>query len=634
MAENGNVLSSARAMTRRAHWLAACAVLAFMLFKPAAMAVLRAREARRAPEAWARVPASGRFALLVPRLFAARFHDEALYASRAHRVLTHGFPYDPYWVEDRALKDWVQDFPVFYAMAGFAAVAGGDMNRGWILAGAVVAAAWLLFFDGVLFAWCGRRRVSVPLALFSILFPDLYGWVFDVNLSLSANLQRYAGVFVQQGALTRPGFYRLPAGMLSLLALAGALVALARLAGDQRPRTARAAAVGSWFGGLFLVHAYAHAFGLAALGAAAALAWLGFASAPARRNLSVAFAAALIVSAAAAALSSLGVDPRARADSLEIVGLVRTHRFYLVSLVHLAVGGAALLALARETDVRRRAAWLVLAAAQAAGFAARSAQVVTGFTVQPHHFIPLASFFGCGVLLLPFSRWLAGRSWWTRRTAAAACAVVLAGALANDAVAAKRSYRLFGLTPDEQAGVDWLRANAPKDSVVASLSMDVNELVPLYTSSSVMVPPASPPISTLYTKERYYEKTAELLSLLDVDAPRFLAERWLVPADKLAVQSELARRQRDGEPPDPELFEKAEWFQPFLWGGTADAPVLEGRARIAALAAARPSPAREPAFLWLNDGDARFLRRPPERSGWRLSLRGTAFSLYSRVPAE
>lgn len=614
-------------MTRRVPLLLAGAVFLLLLVKPASIFWLRTRQQARVPAVWARGESAGRFAVLLPRLFTTRWHDEALYAARAAKVLSHGLPYNPYWREDRAMKDWIQNFPVFFIMAGFSLPAGGDMDRGWILAVAVLGALWFLLFYEILLGWSRRQEAAAPLALFSVLFPDLYTWIFDINFSLRENWGRYISVFFQRGAEVRPHFDRLPAGMLTLFLLCLLFAACWKLLLRERPRPAHAALVGAGFGSLFFVHAYTHIFGLATLGVLATAAWILRPSRGARANMVMAFVVAAAVSIGSAALMASLIDPVTRADCLEIVGLEHTHRFYKVSLVHLILAGCGLLASVREPEPRRRAAWLVLTCAQAGIFACRSAQTALGFTVQPHHYIPMGSFMGALMLLLPLSRILGRAPWWSRRAAIAAGLVVGLGFLTNESLAAARGYRLFGLPQDLEAGLAWVRANTQKDALVLSLSMEANEALALRTQASVQVAPASPPVVAPFSKERYYSKVAELLKALDADVERFLDERCLLPRAKSQVAAAISRSLRAGEVPDREAFEAAEWFHPLLWGVTADGPFLEGRGRVRALA--RSSlPLERPYYLWLHDADARFLRRAPQALGGRRVFREGSVSIY------
>jgi hypothetical protein len=317
----------------------------------------------------------------------------------------------------------------------------------------------------------------------------------------------------------------------------------------------------------------------------------------------------------------------------QIVGLEHAHRFYLVSLVHILLAGIGLFALRRETENWRRGAWLALIGLQLGVFAARASQVITGITVQPHHFIPIGSFFGCGIFLFPLTRWLAGRKWWNMAFALAVSSLVIIAAVSNDAVAARRSYRLFGLSQDLSAGLDWIAENLPKDSTVASLSMEVNEAIPLYTSSSVLVPPASPPVVTLFSKERYYQKVAQLLVACGADAPRFLNERWLIPREKVLVQTRMGKALHAGQDSAREDFEQSEWFHPFFWGVNEDGPVLTGRERIVQLTSVVP-PLQRPYYVWLDDADSRFLNQPLSSRGGKLEFRNGSVAIYSFVAAQ
>jgi hypothetical protein len=610
----------------------AAALFVFLLLRPVYISRLRARESARSPETWKRLTTNGSFNLLVPALVGTRYHDESLYAARVREVLLHGLPTNPYWPEDRGLGSWIHDCVSIFILSGFALLCGGNLTWAWAVAVAAVGAVWFLWFHALFHRWSGRDDVAVPLALFCILFPDFSRWLLDVNFNVSINLDRYAAVFFQVQSGIRPLFYRLPADFLSSLLLAGLFTLTWRMIGRQEKRVWPAALLGAAYGLLILVHAFTFAFGAATLAALAVVVWGFDFPAASRRAAAIALVSAGAVTACYLLLMTGTEDAQTRRDSLELVGLVKTHHFYLITLVHVLMAAFGARQLSRETDPERRAVWLVLIAAQGGAFLCRNAQVVLGVMMQPFHFIPLGSFFGSLMLFMWLAKTLSERRWWNRRAGMAAALTIAGWALLNEKASAEKTYRLFGLPKNEEAGLQWVRANAAKDALVLTLSMQTNENVPLYTQAKVMSAPIGLNVSGPFSKEKYYFKIAQLLKTSRADADRFLAERWVTPGEHEALRGRLYREEFTLQKADTDAFEAAEWFYPFMYGIDADAPSAEGRARIRALVAELP-PLDGPYYLWVNARDEHLLREPPAAGGGRLVFENETVKIYSFPPA-
>jgi hypothetical protein len=612
---------------RLAPWTAA-GVFALLLVRPLGIAGLRAAAQRRDPDGWSRLSTNGSFTLLVPEAMTTRYHDEANYAARVHQILLHGVPSDPYWRDDRGAASWLPDCLALYLMAAPAALFGGNLTAAWIFAVAAVGTLWFLLFYRALRRWCGRDDVAVPLALFLTVFPDLTIWLLDVNFSLAQNWERYASVFFERRAETGPIFHRLPPHFLSSLLLYGLLVQLWRLTASPRRRTVAAAALGLGFGLMALVQAFEFSFGMAALGLFAASLWPPRQDEDARWNATVALGAACAASAAYVLLTARVLDAATRLEMLDLLGLVRTHRFYLVTVVHLLAAGAGLLLARREKAPERKLAWRLLACAQAAVFCCRNAQVLTGFSVQPYHYIPFGSFIGCAMVLLWASDALSRGTRWSARAGTAAVVALFAWGLANELTAAAETYRFFGLPRDVESGLDWVRKSLPRDALILSPSMEVNETVPLYTAATVQVPPASPsPTSGPYTSEIYFYHVAQLLKSGGLDPARFLNERWLLMPERDRVVAKMHADHIALHRFDVADFERAEWFYPMWYGASDDARVRAGRARIKALAAEVPGVAA-PFYLWINARDRDLLSAPPESRGGRLVYENQSVRVY------
>jgi hypothetical protein len=606
---------------------AAAGVFLFLLLRPAYISVLRRRMQAADPAAWAQLPTTGRVALLLPSDIATRYHDEACFAARVQQILLHGAPFNPYWREDRQTITMLHDCVSAYLVAAVAFLCRGDLNRTWVVAVALIGALWFLLFYALFKEWCGRDDVAVPLALFSILFPDLYVWLLDVNFNVHVTWVRFYSVFFQDRSFIRPQFYRLPSLFLSYLLL----VALFRwtwlLASQKRLRPFAAAALGLGYGLMTFVHPFESVFGMASVTIFLLAVWLLAAPRETRLNLLTVVLAGLVVPGVYAFVMWVATDPRVRMDTLEMDGMVRSRHFYLITAVHALFAGFGLFQRSRESDETRRQTWLFLACSQAAAFACRNTQVLTGTMLLPFHYITLGSFTGCLMLFLWGSRALSGRSWWTARAGAAACAVILAWGAFNEKKAAENTYQLFGLPADAEAALDWTRGHLPMDALVLSLSMETNEEIVLYTQAHAQVPPASPPASGFFSKDQYLRKVAEELVTCRVDVDRFLAERWLDLKDKLPLLAEISRDAVERQRVNLRLYEPAEWFYPYVYADMTGTSEAQGRARLRELVAQTP-PLSGPFYLWVNAQDEHLLKAPPESFGGALVYRNATVRIY------
>ena len=617
----------AAVFNRKSGWLpvaAAAGVFAFLLIRPAAIISLRNRMERQDPAAWEKLPTNGRFALLLPQLISARYHDETMYAASVRQVLTRGRPYAAYWPEKRGLADWVQNSLGLYALAGVAAACGGNMTAAWCLSVALIGAAWFLLFFRAFSWWSGKKSVAYPLALFSVLFPDFYVWLLDINFHPQVNWERYLGVFFQYHAEIRPNFYRLPSLFLSTLLLCCLFLGLWSLACQKSKRPLLAALLGLGFGLMAWVHPFEFVFGMATL-------LLMTIVSERRENLVPAFLVALPVGALCSAAISLSVGRETWKEHLALLDVVYSHRFYLITLVHLIFAAFGWRLSRKEADPRRRTAWILLSCAQVAIFLCRNLQVVAGFSVMPFHYIPLGSFMGCLMLFLFAADALARRSWWRPSVALGVSLLLVGWGLANELVAARRTYPLFGLPRNMEAALDWTDANLPPGSTVLSLSMATSLALPVYTRSfgyaSSLVLFTNP-----FTLQEYLLKMARRVKTAQADPDRFLAERWALPSARGQLLNDEIIGQRARSEVNPERVERLEWFASFLPAFKDDAAVALYRRQFRGMID-QAEPLSPPYYLWVGAGDARFLVRPPEEFGGERVYRNDGVSIY-RFPLK
>lgn len=612
-------------MRRALPFLGALGVAVFLLLRPLYIVHLRHELRREDPAAWAKLPTNGSFRFLFPEM-PNRYHDELFYASCAREVLLHGRPYDPFLPDARGLGAWIQNCIPSYIMAGVAALCGGNLNFAWLVAVALLGAGWFYLFYVVFLFFGGKAEVAFPLALFSILFPDVYMWLLDVNFHLRDNLERWPHAFFQQHATLRPHFYRIPSGFLDLFLECLLFVGAWKLCLRKEKSPAFALLLGLGFGLTAWVHPFELAFSLSTTTALAGACWLWPEGRVRSWNATLAAAVSIVVGFSCVALAHHAVEPQAWADHLSLLGVTHSRRPYPVSAVHLAVAALGWALMRGEKEPARRAGWLVLAATQVGIFICRNSQVLFGFTVQPFHYIPIGSTLGCALLFSWLARELSARRWWKRGAGALASVVILFWALGNEKASAEATYKMYGMPQAEQAALDWAKANIPKDSYLLSLSVMTNAAIPLYTDAKVLAPPLI--LTTApFTLDSYFLKVARLLKTSRADVERFLAERWPLPS-AAAPSIEPGGLEAEFFSPDAaRRREASEWF--FSWGPDFhdDAAVLRMQEKLKRLAA-ETSPLPGPFYLWVNAGDVHLMKRDPRAFGGTLAYSNESVSIY------
>ncbi|MBI5623856.1 MAG: hypothetical protein HY924_08765 [Elusimicrobia bacterium] len=606
-------------------------VFLILMFRPAYIAVLRAGGAEASPQEWVGVHTDGSFAVLLPELLHSRWYDEANYAARVQQVLLHDLPYSPYWAEFREPEHWLAGLLTYYILAAPAYLLGGDLNLAWLVTGALTGAAWFLLLHAVLRWWSGSDTAALPLALFSVLFPDVYFWLLDINLHWAVVQDRLLTTFFQQGSLVLPYFRRLPSYYLTFLLSCLLFLGAWHLSQSPERRPVGSVLIGLGFGLMSLVHYFEFAYGMAVLGLFAGAVLLSGPSRLNRWNIAVCLAAALTASAGYVLLQVVFVQTNLLSRAPDLAAIEHTRRPTPMAAVHLLLGGALWWAAKREADPGKRSAWLLLAAAQAAAFCARNGQVLTGWTAQPFHFIPMASFMGCAALFSWVAARLGRASWWTPGLAAAAVLVVAGWGLANEAVAARRTYRFCGHPSGVEAGYAWVRANLPKDGLVLTPSMTANTGLPLYTAAKVEVPPISAPVLIFYTKEEYLRRVARMLKTCRVDVERFISERWLLPGPAEELRRRASAAVNAAGRIDPDILEPSQWFFVYSYMDRSDDLVLRGRARLRELYASE-APLEGRFWVWLNDRDRPLVVEQPEAWGAKKVFQVPGVSIYEHVP--
>jgi len=599
-------------MGRRPAWLLAGAVFAFMWARPLYTVHLRHQMRSELPELWEHWPTNGPYAILLPQMAGNLYHDSALYAAAVHQIALHGLPVSPYFGGRRDFASWSHDFIAYYLIAGAGLLCGGDITMTWLMAQALTAMLWFLLLHAIFLRWSGKESIAAPLALFSVLFPDLYVWFLDVNFTPGVMRDRLAMIFAQNFTIPiRPIFYRMPTPFLSFLLLSWLLVGLWALASRKEPRPAAASALGAGFGLMAFVHPFEFLFGMMTLGFFTAITWQLKPPGAARRNALVAVVAGTIVSAGYFLLMTSVTDARLRRESMVILDLLYSHKFYKTSLIHLALAALAWRWQSREKEWPLRLGWLLLVCAQLAAFAGRNSQVITGLQLEPSRYLQLGSFFGCLMLFMKLAQVLAAKPWWKPKPAAALCVIIAMGALYNEKSAAEHTYKALGLPRDTQDAMLWVRSNAPDEAVFMSPSMITVMELPVYTQAKAFVPSLGALPTVLYSYDDYLRWTAQMLKTVGADVDKFLDLRWPLPAQKARIFNEESSRQRLLGQADEGALDGLEWSVPVPHNGDfSDEANLKARARIKEFYA-QAAPAEGPYFVWINARDISLLTKFP-----------------------
>ncbi len=252
-----------------------------------------------------------------------------------------------------------------------------------------------------------------------------------------------------------------------------------------------------------------------------------------------------------------------------------------------------------------------------AAFLCRNAQVVIGAQMQPFHFIPLGIFFGCRMLFLVFSKWIAFKPWWDKRLAIVACSFLITLTLANEKSGAEAAYRMFGLPQNVESALAWVRNKTPQDSLFLSLSIDTNELLSLYTEATVLTPSSDPNFVGPFQMEKYFGNVAQMIKASHADPDKFLEAWCVLPSVRHSLGVRLSKEETYLQKVDfGEALEGAEWLHTYGYadGDKRDEPVLAARKRVKDLLG-RVSSLSCPFYFWLNAKDQFLLKRFPTSFG-------------------
>lgn len=603
--------------------VAAFTFLSFFLV-PSRVASLRRRLERRAPEQWAAVTNNGPFRSVSPYEDLG-YSDEGLYAARVRQTALHGLPYGP-WSGHRTFRSWLFDSLMFYPVAAFVWICGGDLTYGWVLARAALGTCWFLMILLILRAYSREEKCSLVAGTFAFFFLDTLretvGLLFHLFQDPSTMVSRVKYV---PGTLFLPIslFLRMPVPSVGLLWLAAGIAAAVGLGLSSRRRLFGSIAVGLFCGLLCLVHFFDWVSCVLALFLLAAAMRMDRASSAAgRANLSTAAATAAVVSAAYYLLAKSLTEDLMR-DLIDRSGTWGRH----FSPVSIPIMLLALLfwALGRRREGAQRWFWYSAAALEAAAALLANLSLALGYDLMfPDHAVHPAAF----MAILALMCWGLERAAVVRRLAPQALTVtafICCWSVFRSKAWADLHYKLYGIPQDVAAASRWLDDHAPKDSTLASISAPLTWLLPSELEMRFPVTVANPVCGEPVRTDDNLRAFASVLTTLDVDVARMGDERWRHAAEINVARGEIENLTGNT---DWDAMERSLW--PFFLIDVAPwrAGALQTAwARIETYAReARPLP--RPFYAWIQERDAALLRRPPETLGGRLVYRNASVKLF------
>ena len=389
------------------------------------------------------------------------------YADRANDQAHHLLAFDPYIRTNRTWGQYAIDRLTYLILGGLDDATGG-VNNAWLLARFLCCFAWFM----LIFVMANRLTDYPPLSFFCAAFVTGFSYIltflFTSDLvwrgGFSHILEHDLWALLSYGRTE--GVLRLPRPGLSwaFLFLAGLWLAKA-----EERRTPRWTILSGVLGGLLAYirmdvwSSYVVASGVFALA-------VSFRDKKPAWNLWASFALTGLVS-----LPYLAANYPPSADMLLKSGLLPRREFHPDSLAYLA---AFLIGLRYKS---KNSAALFCAALCAATFVMVNIELVTGYPMQPQHWM----FFGnvyAFLLALAFAPEAFKRGARLWRGAAWGLALV---ALLQAVSYAAIHYPFQGLPRDYADALSWLERNTPKNSEVLTINPEVDALIPAFTHDKV-----------------------------------------------------------------------------------------------------------------------------------------------------
>ena len=594
---------------------------------PVRVQSLRRRFASALPEQWAQVADNGPYRAVLPYKDLG-YADEGLYAARARQIVLHGRPYGP-WLGNRALKSWVFDCLMFYPIAIFIWLCGGNLALGWTLAHAVLGCGWILMLYSIFRAYGEDEPLALMSAAFILFFINTLNeaifvlfYCFEKPAAFVFSLRNLPSTIFLPISL----FMRQPSPAASYLWIAAGVAGALTLSRSPKRRPLAAAAIGTICGLLCFVHFFEWVCGVLTLCLLAAEIHRD-PEAPETGRFN------LTLSAGVAGAISCVYYLFARhmtADSMhDIIDLNSTwgRRFSLMSIPFLLF---ALLfwRLGERRRGARRQILMAAAAVEAAAFVAANLSLVLGYDMQFGEHAAYSAAFAAMIGLSCWAMDLDALRKYLRPHALVLTAFFCAWFAFKAKAWADLHFKFYGIPQDVADAYDWMNGHVPKDSTLLALSAPINFLTPLEAemrSTVSFAQLAGEPITT----EANLRAFAALLKTMDVVPERFLRERWRI--GDVTERDRAARAEDMAETLDWDDRERMLWPF-FLRLDTNPDPQDSRRAEawrqiLGYLQEAQPI--RRVFYEWVQKGDEPLLRRTPIESGGQLIYHNSSVSLYS-----
>jgi hypothetical protein len=595
-------MSIPRAESRRSlivAWVGGLVVAAAMCGGYGCMAMFRGVWQNHYPVLAGQWANNGRFALLG---FQGTEHvgEELAYAAHVNNAAHHLIAYDPFVRENRSVR-------LFWVSTAFNMGLGAmqfflkDMNKTWLFAKFLCCAAWFASLYFLALRSTESEALSVFYAAFITGFSYLLTFLFVSDWTWGGGILRSLGhnawSMVAYGRTE--SVLRFPRAGFTYSFLYFAVYCLIKTL--ETDEWLWAAAAGLLGGVLAYVHIDVWLSFLGATGLLAVVYWF--------RNRGLFWK--IFVSGALASFLSLpflltNYPPDHEMVARVLFGAETPPSFIPSSLIYLLAFGAVL-------RWKRKPVDLVVGALVGASFFMMHAGFILGYSFDPYRWQFIGNIYLVLLLLSFLPRRVAERK--TPWLAAAAAATFFA--FMQGVTYAAIHFPFQGLPRDYDAALTWLDKNAPVDSVVLSINPEVNGLVPVYSNSKVLLPPAAPMFSD-YPLIKTYENLLGGLRLLGADEKRFLGETLL---DKKAfgrrdvLATGLAREEID----KTLLYT---WMFHVTPVKTVQRVYDEGRGHPAAV---------DPDYVWFGALEKEYARRDLGKdAGWTEVYRNPTVAIYAR----
>lgn len=606
-----------------------CAVLAFVFLSfflvPARVVSMRHRLERQLPEQWASVTNNGPFRAVLPYSDLG-FSDEGLYAARTRQIYLHGRPYGP-WLGGRSLRSWIFDCLMFYPIAFFIWLCGGNFSLGWTLTHAVIGSGWFSMLYFLFRAYSREERYSLVASAFVFFFLDtlresvmlVFGLFQDPAAVVSRLSYLPSTLFIPISL-----YMRLPEPGLVFLWLAGGLAGAAVLGLSPKRRPLAAVAVGAFSGLLCLVHFFDWVICVLTLALlAAASRWDRDSEESSRFNSSVVAVAAAAVSSVYYLFATHMTKDYMR-DLIDRSG-VWGRRFHPISIPYLLFAYLFWRLAERRQGLRRRI-WMTAVALEMAAFILANLSLALGYELMfPEHSTHFAAF----AAIVAASCWVLEQEGLKSRLkphALLLTAFFCAWVTFQSKAWADLHFKLYGIPKDVAAAGEWMNANVPKGSPLLALSAPINYLLPSETDMRWLVTLGCSVCGEPFKTEDNLRGFALILKTMDVDTARFRDERWQL-GEKI-WRARGAEENLTGNL-NWEAIERGNWML-FLLEETA----WREQDRVASWNriidyVQETKPLRSAFYVWVQKGDEAFLRRTPASRGGSLIYSNPSVSLYA-----